>query len=491
MKTPLLNKKFLEAHQYHDMLKLMELPERVIQFGTGVLLRGLPDYYIQKSNQAGNFNGRIVIVKSTSHGDVNSWKDQDFLFTHCVRGVVNDTPISANLINTSVSRVLQAQTQWSEILDCAANPQINVLLSNTTEKGLVYQEENILNGIPKSFPCKVLAYLYHRYSTLGDIPEADIVIVPTELVDDNGELLQSFVFKAAEFNKLESRFLHWLSDHVCFCNSLVDRIVPGKPDPQSLADIQEKSGYIDDYLIVSEPFNLWAIEGDEKVKRILNFQTGNPGVKIVDDISLFKELKLRLLNATHILTCGTAIIQGFNTVSDALSDQNFLNRTTDLIKEIKVSIPKQIESNLIEEFSASVISRFVNPYIQHNWISIILNYTDKIKIRAIPLISQYYTNFTQLPTNMTEGLAAYFYLSIPDVEEDGQYYKNIGEKRIQLNDPFCTVIYNQNQMNGAEATIKSTLNYLFSEIDFYTTFKDELEDSVLNKYNQIKTPVLA
>jgi tagaturonate reductase len=108
---------------------------------------------------------------------------------------------------------LQAQTQWSDILDCAANPNINVLLSNTTEKGLVYQEENLLNGIPKSFPCKVLAYLYHRYSTLGDIPEADIVIVPTELVDDNGDLLQSFVFKAAEFNKLDSRFLQWLSDH--------------------------------------------------------------------------------------------------------------------------------------------------------------------------------------------------------------------------------------------------------------------------------------
>jgi tagaturonate reductase len=169
----------------------------------------------------------------------------------------------------------------------------------------------------------------------------------------------------------------------------------------------------------------------------------------------------------------------------------FYNRIADLIKEIKVSIPKQIESNLIEEFSASVISRFMNPYIQHNWISIILNYTDKMKIRAIPLISQYYTNFAQLPMMMTEGLAAYFYLSIPDGEEDGQYYKNIGEKKIQLNDPFCKVIYNQNQMSGVEATIKNTLNYLFSDIDFYPAFKDELEVSVLNKYNQIKTPVLA
>ena len=491
MNPPLLNKKFLETHQHHDLLKLMELPERVIQFGTGVLLRGLPDYHIHKANLSGNFNGRIVIVKSTSQGEINSWKDQDYLFTHCVRGIENNTPISSELINTSVSRVLQAQSEWTEVLECAADPQINVLLSNTTEKGLAYQDEQILHSIPESFPGKVAAYLYHRYSVLGDIPEADIVIVPTELVENNGELLQSFVFKASEFNKLDSRFLSWLSHHALFCNSLVDRIVPGKPDPQSLADIQEKSGYMDDYLIVSEPFNLWAIEGDEKVKKILNFQTGNPGVKIVDDISLFKELKLRLLNATHILTCGTAIIEGFNTVSEAVINKEFNKHIAQLLEEIKVSIPKPIESNLIEEFSDAVLGRFANPYIRHNWISIILNYTDKMKIRAIPLISQYYSNFAQLPVIMIEGLAAYFYLSIPDVEEDGQFYKNIGEKKIQLNDPFCKVIYSQNQMNGVEATIKNTLNYLFTDIDFYSAFEAELENSVLNKYNQIKTPLLA
>jgi tagaturonate reductase len=487
MKTPLLNKKFLETNQHHDLVKLMELPERVIQFGTGVLLRGLPDYYIHQSNLDGFFNGRIVIVKSTTNGNIQSWKDQDFLFTHCIRGIQNDKHISSDMINASVSRVLQAQNQWSEILDCAANPLINIILSNTTEKGLAYEEENVFNGIPESFPGKVLAYLYRRYSALGDIPQADIVIIPTELVEDNGKLLQSFVIKAAEFNKIDSKFLQWLSDHAYFCNSLVDRIVPGKPDPKSLADMLEKSGYIDDYLIVSEPFHLWAIEGDEKVKRILNFQTGTPGIKIESDISLYKELKLRLLNATHILTCGYAITNGFNTVSDALSDQNFRSRITEILKEIKVSIPKKIESNLVEEFSSSVISRFANPYIRHNWISIILNYTDKIKIRAIPLISQYYSNFGQLPSFMTEGLGAYFYLSIPDVEEDGQFYKNIGEKRVQLNDPYCKVIYHQNQINGVEATIKNTLDYLFADIDFYPAFKQKLEASVFNKYHQINT----
>ncbi len=46
-----------------------ELPEKVLQFGTGVLLRALPDYYIDKANRENLFNGRIVVVKSTSQGN--------------------------------------------------------------------------------------------------------------------------------------------------------------------------------------------------------------------------------------------------------------------------------------------------------------------------------------------------------------------------------------------------------------------------------------
>lgn len=49
---------------------IFSLPEKVLQFGTGVLLRGLPDYFIDKANRQGIFNGRIVVVKSTDSGDM-------------------------------------------------------------------------------------------------------------------------------------------------------------------------------------------------------------------------------------------------------------------------------------------------------------------------------------------------------------------------------------------------------------------------------------
>src|SRR5690242_19425411 len=85
---------------------VFELPEKVLQFGTGVLLRGLPDYFIDKANRQGIFNGRIVVVKSTSHGDTTAFEKQDGLYTHCIRGIDNGEKKEENIINSSISRVL-------------------------------------------------------------------------------------------------------------------------------------------------------------------------------------------------------------------------------------------------------------------------------------------------------------------------------------------------------------------------------------------------
>src|SRR5688500_19554723 len=87
---------------------LFELPEKVLQFGTVVLLRGLPDYFIDKANRKGIFNGRIVVVKSTSTGDTADFDKQDGLYTLCVRGFQEGQTIEENIINSSISRVLSA-----------------------------------------------------------------------------------------------------------------------------------------------------------------------------------------------------------------------------------------------------------------------------------------------------------------------------------------------------------------------------------------------
>src|SRR6476469_8373942 len=77
---------------------LFELPEKVLQFGTGVLLRGLPDFFIDNANRQGIFNGRIVVVKSTTHGDTTAFDKQDCLYTLCVRGVEQGVKKEENII---------------------------------------------------------------------------------------------------------------------------------------------------------------------------------------------------------------------------------------------------------------------------------------------------------------------------------------------------------------------------------------------------------
>src|SRR6201994_3181267 len=88
---------------------IAHLPEKVLQFGTGVLLRGLPDYFIDKANKQGIFNGRIVVVKSTDTGGADAFADQNGLYTHCVQGIEDGKKIEEKILNASISRVLAAK----------------------------------------------------------------------------------------------------------------------------------------------------------------------------------------------------------------------------------------------------------------------------------------------------------------------------------------------------------------------------------------------
>ena len=131
--------------------RLFSLPEKVLQFGTGVLLRGLPDYFIDKANRQGEFNGRIVVVKSTSQGSADAFDKQDGLYTLYVKGIDNGKMTEEAIINSSISRVLSAKEQWSSILECARNPEMKIIISNTTEVGIVLTDDDVSLTPPPAF----------------------------------------------------------------------------------------------------------------------------------------------------------------------------------------------------------------------------------------------------------------------------------------------------------------------------------------------------
>jgi tagaturonate reductase len=387
---------------------IFSLPEKVLQFGTGVLLRGLPDYFIDKANRQGLFNGRIVVVKSTDSGDAGAFDRQDGLYTLCVRGIEDGHKIEENIICSAISRVLSARDQWTQILELAHRREMQIIVSNTTEVGIQLVEDDIRRRPPVSFPGKLLAFLFERFNAFHGSPDSGMVIVPTELIVDNGKKLAGIVKELARLCELGADFTTWLEAHCRFCSSLVDRIVPGRPDAGTLHQLSHDLGYTDDLLAISEVYRLWAVEGDERVRSILSFAAADEGVIIQPDIEIYRELKLRLLNGTHTLSCGLAWLAGFTTVKQAMDDRNFSTFVADLMfKEIAPSIPYDIPVQEARDFGLRVLDRFRNPHLQHQWLSITMQYSSKIKSRDIPVLLRHYQQQRSPPQLMALGFAAY------------------------------------------------------------------------------------
>ena len=424
---------------------IFSLPEKVLQFGTGVLLRGLPDYFIDKANKQGVFNGRVVIVKSTSQGDTDVFSRQDNLYTQCVRGVDNSKRVDEAVINASVSRVLTATEQWPAILACAVNPEMQIVISNTTEVGIVlHNNDDVYAAPPVSFPGKLLAFLLERYKAFNGSAESGMVIIPTELITENGHKLKNIVIELARQNKLDDAFIKWIESANDFCNSLVDRIVPGKLPGDDKAATESRLGFKDDLMIMSEAYRLWAIEtSDERTKGILSFRKTDKGVVIAADIDKFRELKLRLLNGSHTFTCALAIQLGFVTVKQAMENELFRNFISHLMLE--EIVPAIINDKVTEEaglqFSAAVLDRYKNPFIDHQWLSIALQYSSKMKMRNIPVLQQYYEKKGAVPRYMALGFAAYLLFMRSEKNEENVLTGSAGGKRYIINDDRAADLY--------------------------------------------------
>ena len=433
--------------------RLLALPEKVLQFGTGVLLRGLPDYFINEANSKNIFNGRIVVVKSTESGGSDLFADQDGLFTVFVRGFEADKEVDTKFINASISRVISANQNWKEILKCAENPALQIIISNTTEVGISLVKESIFTSPPVSFPAKLLSFLWHRYQFFHGTTVSGMVIIPTELISENGELLKKIVLELAAFNELDQLFIHWLNDSNDFCNSLVDRIVPGKlSEPEKLVE-EHKLGYTDGLMIMCEPYCLWAIETDsERTKSILSFASVNKGIKISSNINQFKELKLRLLNGTHSFSCALALYCGFETVRDAMRVDYFRNYVASvMMKEIKpLIVSNAIADATAQQFAEQVIDRFRNNSIEHKWINISMQYSSKMAMRTVPLMVKHFSNKQSAPRLMILGFAAYLMFMNTTKKSENQYYANINGIEYPVVDEKAGLLYHYWQSGPLE-----------------------------------------
>ena len=383
---------------------LLELPERAVQFGTGGFLRGFVEFFIDGANRTGSFDGRIVAIGSTGSGRDDVVNDQQGLYTLVTEGIENGRPVRDFRLISSLSRALSANAEWGEVLQLARNPEIALVFSNTTEVGITLDPDDELGDPPRSFPGKLTAFLYERARTFGYSAESGLQIIPCELLDRNGDRLKEIVSELGARWNLGEAFQRWLAESVVFCNTLVDRIVPGVPSPERRADLEQILGYRDALITVCEPYRLFAIECPSDCRGALRFADADPGIILAGDIEPYRLRKVRLLNGAHSLLAPVALQCGATTVFEAMSDDlvgAYLRRT--MYDELVTAL----DAPNAGTFAREVLERFANPYLEHSLFDITLHGTAKMRVRVIPSITDFADKEHRVPELIAFGYAAF------------------------------------------------------------------------------------
>ena len=406
--------------------------ETVIQFGEGGFLRGFVDYFFHKLQEKGLYDGKIVVVQPIEKGMCQMLADQNCEYNLFLRGINNGQVVNEHTHVTSISRALNPYTQYEDYIALATSPDLRVLVSNTTEAGIEYLgTEKLTDTPPKSYPAKLTQFLYKRFQA----GLKGLILLPCELIDNNGDNLKACVLKYADLWELGDEFKTWVNTENDFCNTLVDRIVTGYPRDE-VEELTKQLGYTDNLIDTAEIFHLWVIQGNHEDE--LPFNKAGYNIVWTDDVKPYKKRKVRILNGGHTSMVLGAYMYGLNTVGDCMKDKTvsaFLKKC--LFDEI---VPTLGNSETDIQFAKDVLERFSNPFIKHQLLSIALNSVSKFQVRVLPTIVEYKEKFGKYPEALTFSMAALIAFYRTDKANDGaeimEYMKDASVEDIMKREDY-------------------------------------------------------
>ncbi len=439
---------------------LEDAPEKVLQFGEGNFLRAFVNYWFDVSNEKAGWNGKCVLVQPIAPGLAGLINEQEGLYTLYLRGRENGEKVDKKRVISSVSRCLNPyeKADFDAMMEVAVSDDLEYVVSNTTEAGIVYDPACKLDDVPAaSFPGKLTQVLYKRWQA----GKPGLVILSCELIDNNGRELLKCVGQYVDQWGLEDGFKKYVNEDCTFCSTLVDRIVPGRvKDAGEAARMEVENGYRDELIDVGEVFGVWNIEGPAWLEEKLPFKKAGLNCPVVPDVTPYKKRKVRILNGAHTGFVLGAYLAGFDIVRDCMQDdtvRGFMNKM--LYEEVIPTLP--LDKKDLEDFASAVQDRFNNPFVDHELMSISLNSTSKWRARNMPSFLEYVEAKGELPACLTMSFAAYIAFFSNDIQ--GLTDKGLVCRRPKGNEYVCSddrwvlEFYNDHKDDSAEELVHAVM----------------------------------
>ena len=430
-------------------------PVKVLQFGEGNFLRAFVDYMIDIANEKTDFNGSIVLVKPIAFGSLDRFHEQDCRYTVILLGLEDGQRVEKTRLITSVSDAVDAVSEYDKYAAYAREASLRFIVSNTTEAGIVLDREDSFDACPpRSYPGKLTKFLFERAEAFGYAPDKGLIILPVELIDDNGIMLKKCVLELAKIWNLGDKFISWLEKACVFTSTLVDRIVTGYPRDDA-EQLWQTLGYEDQLLDTAEPFGLWVIESAKDISAELPLPACGLPVIYTDNQKPYKQRKVRILNGAHTSFVPAAFQMGYDIVLDAMNDPLVAGFMHDTLHEEVIPTLTLPKDDLLS-FADAVTQRFRNPFIKHALLSICLNSVSKWRARCMPSLLIYQQQTGKLPPRLTFSLAALISLYRGGTLKDGKLEcLRDGQPYTLQDDAAVLAFFDENKATPAEALAKA------------------------------------
>lgn len=393
------------------MLNKTIRPEKVIQFGEGGFLRGFVDWILQITNEKTDFNGSVVVVQPIEKGMCSLLQQQNCVYTHVMRGLKDNKPFIDKKFIDTISRTVEPYNNWDAYIKLAENPDFRFVVSNTTESGICFDNNDKPQNAPHiTFPAKVTLLLKKRF----DLGLKGFIFLPCELINKNGETLKKYILDYADLWGFGEDFKEFAEKENIFCNTLVDRIVTGYPHDEKI-DV----GFEDNMLNTSELFHLWVIENNKELLKELPLHKTELNIIVTDNLERYRTRKVRILNGAHTAMIPYAMLEGIKTVGDCMENKNMSEFVKHCVYDEIIPTLDLPKEELID-YADNVFERFCNPFIKHLCASISLNSVSKFKVRVLPSLLEYINRTGKKPHYLLTSFAKLIEFYKTDMPNDDQ-----------------------------------------------------------------------
>jgi len=380
-------------------------PVRVVHLGVGNFFRAHQAWYTEHADDADQWG--IAAFTGHSRRTADELASQDCLYTLLVRHESESLPE----VIGSVSAV-HVGSDLTALVAHMASSNIGVVTLTVTEAGYCRNEKGGLDLESAAVQADISALRAGGPDALDTVPgrlvaglsarrdagAGPLAVVSCDNVPHNGAMTQRVVSELA--HQVDPDLAGWVDANVSFVTTMVDRITPRATDAD-LADARALTGVEDAALVVTEPFTEWVLAGE--------FPAGRPawetaGARFVSDVKPFETRKLWLLNGAHSTMAYAGSIVGHETVAEAIMDPEVFGWVEDWwdCAAQYLTLPEEE----VAAYRQALFDRFANPNIRHLLAQIAADGSQKVPIRALPVLRAARAD-GQLPSGATRFVAAW------------------------------------------------------------------------------------